>query len=89
MWAKHPGYERKVSPHNLSFKFREYYDVLPEAYEQVLFNAINSDHSLFTTSDEILEAWRILDELQKTWEKSNDGLIIYKKGSTVDEILKK
>ena len=87
MWAKHPGYERKVSPHNLSFKFREHYDVLPEAYEQVLFNAINSDHSLFTTSDEILEAWRILDGLQKTWEKSSEGLVIYKKGSTISEIL--
>jgi len=88
MWAKNPGYERKVSPHHLSFKFREHYDILPEAYEQVLFNAINSDHSLFTTSDEILEAWRVLDLLQKTWEKSGDGLIIYKKGSTLEEILR-
>jgi glucose-6-phosphate 1-dehydrogenase len=87
MWAKHPGYERKVSPHNLSFKFREHYEILPEAYEQVLFNAINSDHSLFTTSDEILEAWKILDNLQKAWKKQEDGLIIYKKGSTVEEIL--
>lgn len=87
MWAKRPGYEHRVSPHNLSFKYKEHYDVLPEAYEQVLFNAINSDHSLFTTSDEILEAWRILDELQKAWEKKGDGLIIYKKGSTIDEVL--
>jgi len=87
MWAKHPGYERRVSPHHLSFKFREHYDVLPEAYEQVLFNAINSDHSLFTTSDEVLEAWRILDALQKKWGKSGDGLIIYKKGSTINEVL--
>jgi glucose-6-phosphate 1-dehydrogenase len=87
MWAKHPGYERKVSPHNLGFKFREHYEILPEAYEQVIFNAINSDHSLFTTSDEILEAWRILDDLQGIWEKSGDGLIIYKKGSTINEVL--
>lgn len=89
MWAKHPGYERKISPHHLSFKFREHYNVLPEAYEQVLFNAVNSDHSLFTTSDEILEAWRILNILQKTWEKGGDDLIIYKKGSTIDEVLNK
>ena len=87
MWAKHPGYERKVSPHHLSFKFREHYEILPEAYEQVLFNAINSDHSLFTTSDEILEAWKILDKLQKEWDKNGDGLIIYKKGSTAGEII--
>jgi glucose-6-phosphate 1-dehydrogenase len=88
MWAKRPGYEHKVSPHNLSFKYKEHYDVLPEAYEQVLFNAINSDHSLFTTSDEVLEAWRILDELQKQWEKNGDGLIIYKKRSTIEEIFR-
>lgn len=90
MWAKHPGYEFKVSPHNLSFKFEEYYGILPEAYEQVLFNAINSDHSLFTSSDEVIETWRILDSLQKTWEESRDeDLIIYKKGSTPDQVISK
>jgi len=88
MWAKRPGYEHRVSPHNLSFKYKEYYGVLPEAYEQVLFNAINSDHSLFTTGGEVLEAWRVLDKLQKLWEKNKDGLIIYKKGSTIEEVLK-
>jgi len=87
MWAKRPGYERRVNPHYLGFKFEEFYDVLPEAYEQVLFNAVNSDHTLFTSGDEILETWRILDVLQKKWGKSGDDLIIYKKGSTVDEII--
>ena len=89
IWTKRPGYEHYLSPHNLGFKYKEYYDKLPEAYEQVLFNAINSDHSLFTTSDEIKEAWRILDELQKEWLKNKDDLIIYKKGTTVNEILNK
>jgi glucose-6-phosphate 1-dehydrogenase len=89
MWAKRPGYEHTISPHTLSFKYKEYYDVLPEAYEQVLWNAMNSDHSLFTTSDEILESWRIIDGLQKMWEKNNDGLVNYKKGSTIDKILNK
>jgi glucose-6-phosphate 1-dehydrogenase len=89
MWAKQPGYEHNIKPHNLNFKFREHYNVLPEAYEQVLFNAINSDHSLFTTSDEIIEAWKILDSLQKTWSKNKDGLIIYEKGSSANEIINK
>ena len=89
MWAKRPGYEHRVSPHNLSFKYKEHYDALPEAYEQVLFNAIYSDHSLFTSSEEIIEAWRILDELQKKWLETKEGLVIYKKGSTIEEILKK
>jgi len=87
MWAKRPGYEHHVIEHNLSFKYKEYYDVLPEAYEQVLFNAINSDQSLFTTRDEVVEAWKILDKLQKEWEKNKDKLPTYKRGSTVNEVI--
>lgn len=58
------------------------------AYERVILSAINGDHSLFTSSEEVLETWRILDAIQKTWAASRDNnLIIYKKGSTVDEVL--
>jgi glucose-6-phosphate 1-dehydrogenase len=42
---------------------------------------------LFTGSDEILETWRILDPLQKAWEEDDSNLIIYKKGSTIEEVL--
>jgi glucose-6-phosphate 1-dehydrogenase len=87
VWAKVPGYEHKVSRHPLHFIFKEHYEELPEAYEQVLFNAINSDHSLFTSSDEILETWRILDAIQQTWKKAKDDLIIYKKESAIDEVI--
>lgn len=86
IWAKVPGYEHKLKSHHLSFKFKDHYQILPDAYEQVLFNAINSDHSLFTSSGEILETWRILDEVQKNWEQNKESLIIYKKGSSIDQI---
>jgi glucose-6-phosphate 1-dehydrogenase len=88
VWAKIPGYEHKVSRHAMHFLFKEYYEELPEAYEQVLFNAINSDHSLFTSSEEIIETWRILDAIQRTWKNSKDNLIIYKKGSDVEDVIK-
>jgi len=87
VWAKRPGYEHQVSRHTLNFSFKEHYTELPEAYEQVLFNAINGDHSLFASSEEVLETWRILDSLQKAWATSAYDLIIYKKGSTVEEII--
>lgn len=87
VWAKRPGYEHQVSRHALNFSFKDHYTALPEAYEQVLFNAINGDHSLFTTSEEVIETWRILDGLQKTWATSAYDLIIYKKGSTIGEII--
>lgn len=56
------------------------------AYERVLFDVINSDHSFFTSSGEILETWRILDAIQQVWKHSKDDLTIYKKGSSVEEI---
>jgi glucose-6-phosphate 1-dehydrogenase len=87
VWAKRPGYEHQIGRHELDFSFKDHYATLPEAYEQVLFNAINSDHSLFTSSDEVIETWRILDSLQKSWVNSNYDLIIYKKGSDPKEIL--
>ncbi len=87
VWAKRPGYEHQVSKHALNFSFKDHYSALPEAYEQVLYNAMNGDHSLFSTSEEVIETWRILDSLQKTWSTSNYDLIIYKKGSTISEII--
>ena len=60
----------------------------PEAYERVIKATIFGDHNLFISSGEVLESWRILDEIQKTWEQAKDDLIIYKKGSMIDEIIK-
>lgn len=87
VWVKNPGYEYEVSRHALNFSFKDSYTILPEAYEQVLFNAMNGDHSLFSTSEEVLETWRILNSLQKTWTDRGNDLIIYKKGSTISEII--
>lgn len=87
VWAKRPGYEHQVSRHALNFSFKDHYFALPEAYEQVLFNAINSDHSLFSSSEEVLETWRILDSLQKAWTSSTYDLIFYEKGSRIEEII--
>lgn len=87
VWAKRPGYSHEISRHSLSFSFKEHYTALPEAYEQVLYNAIKGDHSLFSSSEEVIETWRILDSLQKVWTASAYDLIIYKKGSIISEII--
>ena len=57
-----------------------------DAYERVIGATIEGKHDLFVSSEEILETWRILDAIQKTWEKSGDDLIIYKKGSRIEEV---
>jgi len=59
----------------------------PEAYERVIRAVVSGDHNLFISSGEVLETWRILDQIQKMWEKSADDLMIYKKGSAIEEVI--
>lgn len=60
----------------------------PQAYERVIKAALNGEHDLFISSREVLETWRILDLIQKTWEQTKTDLIIYPKGSTIEEVIK-
>jgi glucose-6-phosphate 1-dehydrogenase len=81
MWTKVPGYEWKVERHALDIAFKDHFPALPEAYEQVLVDAINSNHALFTSSEEVLEAWRILEPIQEAWGMTTNDLIAYKQGT--------
>ncbi|MDQ5932521.1 MAG: glucose-6-phosphate 1-dehydrogenase [Patescibacteria group bacterium] len=85
IWAKRPGYERELQKLPLSFQYQTHFDELPEAYEKVFLDAMKSDHTLFTRSDEVLETWRILDPIQKHWEMSAD-IPIYPKKSLPENI---
>lgn len=80
LWAKQPGYDRKLQKLPLSFAYSNHFDNLPEAYERVLLDAMKSDHNLFTTSDEVLETWRILNPIQQHWKTSTD-ILSYQKGT--------
>ena len=42
--------------------------VIPEAYERLLQDALEGDASLFIRSDHIEEAWRIVDPLLRCWD---------------------
>jgi glucose-6-phosphate 1-dehydrogenase len=53
----------------------------PDAYERVLADAIHGDRTLFTTSAETIECWRIIDFVLEEWAKTGDGLIIYQPGT--------
>lgn len=85
--AKRPGYERKLETKRLSFAYPDDAD-LPEAYEQVLVDAISSHRSLFTGKQEVQESWRVLQPLLDTWATETVQPIQYSKGSSVDTFLK-
>lgn len=86
LFTKKPGYDRQFETRHLSFNFPE--DTkLPDAYEQVIVDAIRSHKSLFTSSDEVLKSWEILKSVQDAWNMSSDPLKIYPSGSDIAEVI--
>jgi glucose-6-phosphate 1-dehydrogenase len=85
LFTKKPGYERKFERQKLNYRYEED-DVLPDAYEQVIVDAIASKKSLFTSGDEVLESWRILQPVLDSWEMADRPLFIYPKGSSTHTI---
>jgi glucose-6-phosphate 1-dehydrogenase len=57
-----------------------------DAYERVIKAVMEGSHDLFISSEEILQTWRILDAIERSWKNSKDDLVIYPKGSTIEEI---
>jgi len=89
LWIKQPGYNRRLQKLPLEFTYDKHFDRLPEAYEQVLIDAIQSNHSLFASSEEVLQSWRILQPVQSKWTQGGSDLITYNPGSTIEEIFAK
>lgn len=53
-----------------------------DAYERVLVEAANGERNIFTTSEEVLAAWRLVQNVIELWGKNADGLLHYPKGSS-------
>jgi glucose-6-phosphate 1-dehydrogenase len=53
----------ELRPVDLEFHYDDSFDgqAIPDAYERLLLDSMNGDASLFTRSDEIEEAWEIMD----------------------------
>jgi glucose-6-phosphate 1-dehydrogenase len=56
---------------------------LPDAYERLLMDALNGEASLFTRSDEIEMAWRLVDPILAAWDQPElaPPLMRYERGS--------
>ncbi|MCH8989436.1 MAG: glucose-6-phosphate dehydrogenase [Chloroflexi bacterium] len=63
--AKTPDGKMELRPVNLEFHYDDSFggQAIPDAYERLLLDALNGDASLFTRSDEIEEAWEIMDPI--------------------------
>ncbi len=79
-FVKTPGFNMEVEPKTLKFKYSDSQSlqILPDAYERVLYDAIIGDQTLFTSTDEVIAAWKFIESIMNIWNKS--PLTIYKKG---------
>lgn len=86
LFTKKPGYEHEFETHHLKLAFPE--DTrLPDAYEQVIVDAIRSRKSLFTSSAEVLRSWEIVKPVQDAWNMDNRPLKQYKVQSSAKDII--
>ena len=84
LWVKKPGYEQDLQMMPLDLSYQQYFGRLPDAYEQVIVDAVRGRANLFASSQEVLAGWKII---QPILNRPNPKLIEYEPGSTVDEVL--
>ncbi|HMM28801.1 MAG: glucose-6-phosphate dehydrogenase [Chloroflexota bacterium] len=81
--AKLPGSGQETRSVDMEFHYRSSFggDALPDAYERLLLDALNGDASLFTRSDEIEAAWRLIDPVVCAADEVPGPLPVYRRGS--------
>ena len=82
--AKVPGQGLSTQSVDMEFHYESSFEsqVIPEAYERLLQDALEGDATLFIRGDHIEEAWRIIDPVLQAWEDSaGPPPHIYERGS--------
>ena len=64
--VKSPGLGDSVEPATLTHRYPDWLGV--DGYEKLLYDAIEGDQSHFVHSEEVIESWRIVDDLLCTGE---------------------
>ncbi|MBE7546223.1 MAG: glucose-6-phosphate dehydrogenase [Planctomycetia bacterium] len=93
--TKLPGAGMKTRTVSMDFLYEQDFgeNILPDAYERLILDALQGDASLFTRSDEIELAWKIIDPIIQGWESEYaPPLAFYELGtcgpSKADEFIK-
>ena len=62
--AKQPGPDMRMQPVDMNFSYGESFKVSPpEAYERLLHDAMDGDHTLFIREDEVERGWAAVDRV--------------------------
>lgn len=81
-----PGYEFAYEQRCLSFDYAA--DTTPpDAYEQVLVDAMRGDKHIFTSNEEVLRSWELVQSLLDAWQDPEAPLLQYQKGAAAQDII--
>ncbi len=83
-WTKKPGLNFELEQKNLSFDFSNDHLPVTDAYEKVLYDCINGDSTLFTSTEEVLREWGIIEKICLEWK--NVPLEKYEVGMNPDDL---
>ena len=85
--VKRPGHGHDTELVEMDFRYgRSFDDRQPAAYERVMVDAIRGDRTLFATSDQVLESWRIVEPVIKAWESSDESPATYDTGVSAESL---
>jgi glucose-6-phosphate 1-dehydrogenase len=80
--AKVPGQAFRVRSVSMDFFYgAAFLEETPEAYERLLLDALLGDPTLFIRSDEVAQAWRIVDPVLAGFENGDVPLARYEAGT--------
>jgi glucose-6-phosphate 1-dehydrogenase len=81
--AKVPGEKFHVRSVAMNFSYEETFAGVEAAdgYERLLHDAMVGDATLFIRSDEVQQAWRIVDPYLKAWAEPGGGMHFYAAGT--------
>jgi glucose-6-phosphate 1-dehydrogenase len=65
--SKVPDSDMRLRLSDLDFRFDSSGKELPDAYQRLLLDAMVGDPGLFARSDEVEQAWRIMDPIIAAW----------------------
>jgi glucose-6-phosphate 1-dehydrogenase len=81
MQVKVPGLDLHTRTISLDATYRKGGDEDIDAYEGLLLDVMQGDHSLFLRYDEVEWAWRVVDPVLKVWSMERDFINPYPSGT--------
>ncbi|MEE2639140.1 MAG: glucose-6-phosphate dehydrogenase [Planctomycetota bacterium] len=85
--TKVPDAEMDLKTTDFEFDFSdEFCGEMPDSYQRLLLDALKGDASLFARSDEVENAWRVIDPIIQAWgEFDRPALASYPKGAVLPD----